>query len=142
MISKNSINNISRKLHLDKFIESHKMFLRDNRGGFLIPFEVKITDKEYERYRHLPIDWSLSPITKADLPEEFSEKAVKTVDIFRRKTICLNFECLIYFDIDNGNIISCNFADKDNPDKVSSDIFSDVLTNMGIASIHNHPIQY
>lgn len=118
------------------------MFLRDNRGGFLILFEVKITDKEYERYRHLPIDWSLSPITKADLPEEFSEKAVKTVDIFRRKTIGLNFECLIYFDIDNGNIISCNFADKDNPDKVSSDIFSDVLTNMSIASIHNHPIQY
>ena len=41
MISKNSINNIVRKLHLDEFIESHKRLLRDNCGGFLIPFEVK-----------------------------------------------------------------------------------------------------
>lgn len=142
MLSKNSINNIARKLHLDEFIELHKMFLRDNRGGFLIPFEVKITDKEYERYRHLPIDWSLSPITKEDLPEEFSEKAVKTVDLFRRKTHGLDVECMIYFDIETGNIVSCNFADDDSPDRVNGIIYPNFLKGMHIASAHNHPRKY
>jgi hypothetical protein len=122
MISKNSINNIVRKLHLDEFIESHKRLLRDNCGGFLIPFEVKITDKEYERYKHLSIDWSLSPITKDDLPAEFSDKAVKTVDMFRKKTHDLDVECMVYFDIETGNIVSCNFADDGSPDHVSGTI--------------------
>lgn len=142
MISKNSINNIVRKLHLDEFIESHKRLLRDNRGGFLIPFEVKITDKEYERYRHLPIDWSISPITKDDLPAEFSDKAVKTVDMFRKKTHDLNVECMIYFDIETGNIVSCNFADDDAPGHVSGAIYPNFLKGMHIASAHNHPIKY
>ena len=141
MISKNSINNIVHKLHLDEFIESHKRLLRDNRGGFLIPFEVKITDKEYERYRHLPIDWSLSSITKDDLPVEFSDKSVKTVDMFRRKTYGLDIECMIYFDIETGNIVSCNFAD-DDPGHVNGTIYPNFLKGMHIASAHNHPRKY
>lgn len=141
MISKNSINNIVHKLHLDEFIESHKRLLRDNRGGFLIPFEVKITDKEYERYRHLPIEWSLSSITKDDLPVEFSDKSVKTVDMFRRKTYGLDIECMIYFDIETGNIVSCNFAD-DDPGHVNGTIYPNFLKGMHIASAHNHPRKY
>ena len=124
MVSKNSINNIIHKLHLDSFIKSHKELLRDNRGGFLIPFEVKITDKEFERYRHLPINWDISPITKENLPKEFSQKAIKTADMFRRKTYDLECECLIYFDIHTGNIVSCNFSDYE-PDEVSAVIYSD-----------------
>lgn len=142
MISKNSINNIVHKLHLDNFLESQKEIFKDNRGGFLIPIEVKITDEEYKRYRYLPIDWSLSPITKKYLPEEFSEKAVKTVDMFHRKTHGLNVECMIYFDIDTGNIVSCNFSDKNEPGHVDGIIYPDFLKGMHIASAHNHPMGY
>ena len=56
-----------------------------------------MTDREYGKYRHLSINWDISPITKEHLPDEFSQKAVKTVDMFRRKTYDLNYECLIYF---------------------------------------------
>lgn len=142
MISKNSICNIIHKLHLDDFVESHKRLLKDNLGGFLIPLEVKISDKEYERYRHLPVDWSLPPITKDDLPEEFSQKAVKTVDMFRRKTFNLDVGCMIYFDVETGNIVFCNFASEDNPNEILGEIYPSFLKGMHIASIHNHPKQF
>ena len=87
MISKNSINNIVHKLHLDSFIESQKEFFKDNRGDFLIPIEVKITDEEYKRYRHLPIDWSLSPITHGDLPEGLVKKPLRQLTCFEGKLI-------------------------------------------------------
>lgn len=141
MISKNTINSMIHKLHLGSFIESQKELLRDNKGGFLIPISTKVKDGEYSRYGHLPINWSLSPITKNDLPEEFSRKAVATVDMFRRKTYDLECECLIYFDIHTGNIVSCNFSDEE-PDKVNADIYGDALKDMHIASIHNHPNPY
>ena len=142
MISKNNLKNIIHKLHIDDFIRSQKELMMDNRGGFLLPFEVKITDKEFERYRHLPVDWSLTSLTKEDLPSEFSQKSVKTVDMFRRKTINLDFECMIYFDIETGNIVFCSFADEDEPDEVTGDIYSTLLKGMHIASVHNHPKQF
>ena len=141
MISKDSLNNIVDKFHLDGFIKSQKRFWQDNRGGFLIPVEAKVKDKEFARYRHLPINWSISPITKEDLPDDFSQKAVNTVDMFRRKTYDLDYECLIYFDIHTGNIVSCNFSNKE-PDEVNAVIFPHCLKGMHIASIHNHPHQY
>lgn len=85
MISKNSINNIIHKLHLDGFINSQKELLKDNRGGFLIPVSVKVTDVEYGRYRHLPINWSIPPITKEDLPEEFPKKRLGLLICFEEK---------------------------------------------------------
>lgn len=141
MIFKNRLNDMIHRLHLDAFIESHKRLLKDNRGGFLLPIEVKIKDKEYERYRHLPINWSITPITEEDLPEDFSQKAVNTVDMFRKKTYDLNCECLIYFDIDTGNIVSCNFSDEGNPYRVEGYIYANLLKDMNIASLHNHPIR-
>ncbi len=74
MISKTSLNNMVHKLHLDGFIESQKELLRDNRRGFLIPTSAKIKDCEYGRYRHLPINWEIPPITKDHLPEEFPKR--------------------------------------------------------------------
>ena len=142
MISKQDFKNLIHKIHIDSFVDSHKRLHEDNRGGFLIPIEFKIKDKEYERYRHLPVNWSISPITKNDLPKEFSQKAVNTVDIFRRKTFDLDVECMIYFDIDTGNVVSCNFSEEDAPNEVQGDIFVDCLKGMCIASAHNHPIQY
>lgn len=143
MIIKNSIfNNMAHKLHLDELVKSQKRLLKDNRGGFLMPIEVKITDKEYERYRHLPINWEISSITKDDLPEDFSEKAVKTVDMFRRKTYDLDCECLIYFDIETGDIVFCSFASGDKLNEVTGDIYSSLLKGMHIASVHNHPNRF
>ena len=141
MSTKNHIIKIVRTLHLDDLFKSMKECWNDPRGGFLIPVTVKLTDPEYERYRHLEINWEISPITKDDLPDEFSPQAVKTVDMFRRKTFDLPYECMILFDYETGSIISCNFSD-DFEDKVESEIYPEFLKSMHIASIHNHPIQY
>jgi hypothetical protein len=89
MISIASLKKFMKELGSKDFRRSMRDFRRDNRGGFLIPTSAKITDTDYGRYRHLPINWSISPITKDDLPEEFSPQAVKTVDMFRRKTFDL-----------------------------------------------------
>ena len=142
MISLNKLKGIVHELHLDDLAKSMNECRKDTRGGFLIPASAKVTDSEYARYRHLPIDWSLPPITKDDLPEEFSPRAVKTVDMFRRKTINLPYECMIYFDYVAGNIVSCNFSDQNSPNEVNGIVYSYLLKNMRIASIHNHPIQY
>ena len=114
----------------------------DNRWGFLIPIEVKLTDKDYERYRHLPVNWSIPTITKEDLPEEFSSKAVRTVDMFRRKTIDLDVECMIYFEIHTGNIVFCSFADDKVPNEVNGILYPELLKGMNLASIHNHSVRY
>ena len=138
----NKLKKIVHKLHLDDLAKSMEEFRKDNSGGFLIPVSVKITDHEYEKYRHLPINWSLAPVTSKDLPKEFSPQAVKTVGMFRRKTSDLSCECMILFDYKTGNIISCNFSKESETDKVKSEVFPDVLKSMHIASAHNHPIQY
>ena len=137
-----SLKRIVHKLHLDDLAKSMNECRKDTRGGFLIPTSAKVSDSEYARYRHLPIDWSLAPITKDDFPEEFSPQAVKTVDMFRRKTIGLQNECMIYFDYITGNIVSCNFSNQDFPNVVNGIIYQYLLKKMRIASIHNHPIQY
>ena len=42
---------------------SFREFRRDSSGGFLIPTSSKVTDSDYAKYRHLPVDWSIPPIT-------------------------------------------------------------------------------
>ena len=142
MLSNISLNKLINYLHLGELVKSWKECMSDNAGGFLIPVSVKLKDREFERYRHLPIDWSISAITKEDLPSEFSSNAVKTVDMFRRKTVNLDVECMIYFDIQTGNIVSCNFADENIPNEVTGEIYPDFLEGMHIASLHNHPKHY
>lgn len=142
MISINNIKKIVHKLHLDDLARSINECRKDNSGGFLIPTSAKVSDSEYARYRYLPINWPLPPLTKEDLPKEFSPQAVKTVDMFRRKTIDLPFECMLYFDYKSGNIVSCNFSDTNSPNEVKGIIYPYLLKRMNIASIHNHTIQY
>lgn len=101
-----------------------------------------MTDQEYERYRHLEVNWAIAPVSKDILPDEFSPQAAKTVEMFRRKTIDLDYECMILFDYITGNVISCNFSDDFENDKVETEVYPDVLKNMHIASAHNHPNQY
>ena len=48
---------------------------------------------------------------------------------------------MIYFDINTGNIVSCNFSD-DNFNKVEGIIYPNCLNGMHIASLHNRPSQY
>ena len=142
MMSKSSLNKIVHKLHLEGLFKSMRELRRDNRGGFLIPTSAKVSDTDYSKYRHLPINWSISSITEEDLPSEFSPPAVKTVDMFRRKTVDLPYECMIYFDYRSGEIVACSFSDKNSPDEVHGVIYSYLLKKMHIASIHNHPIPY
>ncbi len=142
MISLNSLNQILNKLNFTGLVKSMNECLHENSGGFLIPSSSKLTDVEYARYRHLEVNWSISPVTKDDLPSEFSPQAVKTVDMFRRKTVDLNFECMILFDYISGDIISCNFSKESDNGKVESVVYPKVFKNMSIASVHNHPIKY
>ena len=141
MLSNNSLKQIVNNLHRH-LVKSANEFKKDNRGGFLIPTSSKITDSDYNRYRHLPPNWDIPPITKDDLPPQFSSQAVKTVDMFRRKTFDLPYECMIYFDYITGNIVSCNFSVEESPDEIKGVIYKSLLKKMHIASIHNHPIQY
>lgn len=142
MMITDNIKKIAHRLHIDDLLKSMNECRKDNSGGFLIPTSAKISDSEYARYRHLPINWSIPPITKDDLPEEFSPQAVKTVDMFRRKTIDLPYECMLYFDYISGDIVSCSFSNQNSPNEVKGIIYPYLLKNMHIASIHNHPVQY
>ena len=49
---------------------------------------------------------------------------------------------MIYFDYLTGSIVSCNFSEKNSPKEVQGFLYPDLLKNMNIASIHNHPLQY
>ena len=83
----NNIKKIVRIFHLDELAKSMKECLNDNTRGFLIPASAKLSDSEYECYRFLPVDWSIPPITKEDLPSEFSPQAVKTVECSEEKQL-------------------------------------------------------
>ena len=74
----------------------------DNRGAFVLPFELKLKDQEFLKYCHLDVDWNVDSISKGDLPPEFCKKAVNLVDLFRRKTVNLPYECLLFFDYKTG----------------------------------------
>ena len=141
MYFSNFLNRIVDKLHLQSFIKSTRKFLADERGGFLLPIELKLNDKEYEEYRHLSVDWSIRPITK-NLPQEFSQKAVNTVDLFNRKTFNLPYECMIMFDYIDGSIVFCSLTGKKSPNQIKGIVFPNLLKNRHIASIHNHPNSY
>lgn len=58
------IKKILHKFHLDDLAKSMDECRNDSRGGFLMPTSAKLVDSEYARYRHLPINWSIVPITK------------------------------------------------------------------------------
>ena len=90
------------------------------------------------KYCHLEVDWNIDSISKDDLPSEFCQKAVDLVDMFRRKTVNLPYECLLFFDYKTGEIIY--FFVEDNLDgKIREEIYESHFKNHPVASIHNHP---
>ena len=89
----------------------------DDRGALLIPTGLKVKDPEFMKYRHLPVNWEIEQVTKKDLPEDFSPKAVKIVDLFRRKMINLDYEIMLIFDYKTGELVYC-FVNENNSGEV------------------------
>ncbi len=90
---------------------------------------------ELDKYMELKVK-DVPSIKKEDLPNEFSEKAFKTIDDFIKKTVELNYECVIYFDYITGEILKCAFGELD---KVSLKFENNEFRGHFVASIHNHP---
>ena len=114
------------KTSLTSFIDDFKI---DDKGAFVLPFELRLKDQEFLKYCHLDVDWDIPSISSEDLPDEFSQKAVKLVDLFRRKTAHLSYECMLFFDYKTGEIIYC-FVEE---------IYEIHFKGKNVASIHNHP---
>ena len=110
----------------------------DDRGAFVLPFELRLKDQEFLKYCRLDVDWDIDSISAEDLPGDFSLKAVKLIDLFRRKTVNLPYECLLFFDYKTGEIIYC-FVEDNLEGIVFEEIYESHFENHHIASIHNHP---
>ena len=131
------------KTPLKKIISTYKKRNKlDNRGALLIPIGFKLKDTEFMHYRHLPINWEIEPVTKKDFPDEFSSSAVKIVDLFRRKTIDLDYEIMLIFDYKTSELIYCFVNDEGEGDEVSGQVDEKILMGKNIAIIHNHPREY
>ena len=110
----------------------------DNKGALLIPVSFKLKDDEFMHYRHLNVNWEINSVKKEDLPDEFSAKAVKIVDLFRRKTIDLGYEVMMIFDYKTGELIYC-FVNDEKPGEVNGEVDESIFDGKHIAIIHNHP---
>lgn len=114
-------------------------FKNDNRGALILNPELKKSDKEFLKYCHLSVNWDIPSITKDDLPPDFCNMAVKLVDLFRKKTFDLDYECLMYFDYTTGELIYCFIGDENQINNFVDDVH---FKDKNIASIHNHPKGY
>lgn len=113
----------------------------DNKGALLIPFDLKVKDQEFMHYLNLPVNWQIKSVTVDDLPRDFSRKAVKIVDLFRRKTIDLDYEVMLIFDYKTGKLIYC-FVNEDDGDEVTGVVDENIFHGNNIAIVHNHPKNY
>ena len=114
----------------------------DNKGALLIPFDLKIRDVEYKGYRHLPVNWDVEVPSKDMLPEDFSRRAVELVNMFRRKTIDLDYEIMLIFDYKTAELIYCFTGDGYKDDEVYGQVDDEFLEGKNIAVIHNHPTEF
>lgn len=86
-------------------------------------------------YEKLEIESNFS-VKKEDLPQEFSDEALRTINEFIQKTHDLDCEWAIYFDYNTGKILKCGKGGNDNVNITFED---DEFENCHVASIHNHP---
>lgn len=91
-------------------------------------------DSNMKRYQKLKIN-SKKFIKKTDLPPEFSDLALETINEFIKKTSNLNLECGIFFDYITGEILKCAFGDEEH---VILHYNEDEFIEKHVASIHNH----
>ena len=92
-------------------------------------------ETDCEKYKKLEIK-DVPSIKKSDLPPEFCDEAFIIVDEFIRKTRDLNYEILLYFDYETGDILKCKIGETN---KVQIDFEDDEFGKHNVASIHNHP---
>lgn len=93
-----------------------------------------LEDSNLKKYENLKIDRK-KYIKISDLPPEFSDSALITINTFINKTDGLNFECGIFFDYITGEILKCDFGDEKH---VSICYDESEFTGKHVASIHNH----
>ena len=91
---------------------------------------------DFDRYMELKVK-DVPSIKKEDLPNEFGDNAFNTIDGFIKKTVGLDYECVIYFDYITGEILKCAFGELDN---VTLNFANNEFSNHSVASIHNHPV--
>ncbi|MBQ9025374.1 MAG: hypothetical protein IJ104_03200 [Methanobrevibacter sp.] len=104
----------------------------------MLPFELRLKDQEFLKYCHLDVDWNVPSISDEDLPDEFCQKVVNLVDLFRRKTVHLPYECMLFFDYKTGEIIYC-FVEDNLDGRITKEIYEIYFEGKNVASIHNHP---
>lgn len=121
-------------------LESVKACLVDQRVGLILPIDgVPIEDKDWVKYKSLKKDKSLKSINPEDLPGDFCKKACDLVDEFRRKTVNLEEEWMLYFDYLTGNIIYCW---QGKIGESGGGFNREQFRGRNIASLHSHPKGY
>ncbi len=93
-----------------------------------------VTDNDLEKYLKLETSNAAS-VKKSDLPSEFSDEAFKVVNEFIKKTIDLDYEILIFFDYNSGEILQCKIG---KINKVKIELKENKFKGHNVASIHNH----
>ena len=91
-------------------------------------------ETDYEKYKKLEIR-DVASIKKSDLPPEFCDKAFVIVDEFIRKTRDLDFEIMIYFDYETGDILERKIG---GATTVELEFDENTFDEKHIASLHNH----
>ena len=93
-------------------------------------------NSSFRKYKELETK-STKLITIDDLPSEFSEDALKTINEFIQKTHDLEYEIVMYFDYVTGEILKCAVGDLNS---VKIEFIDGEFEGYHVASIHNHPL--
>ena len=93
-------------------------------------------NSSFRKYQELEIR-STKSITIDDLPSEFSEDALITINEFIQKTHGLDYEIVMYFDYVTGEILKCAVGDLNS---VKIEFVDGEFDGYHVASIHNHPL--
>ena len=120
--------------------DDFKAFMADQKGGLVLPFGGGyVEDEDWIMYKLLRVDKSLKSIDLSDLPDDFCDEACKLIDEFRRKTVKLEEEWMLYFDYVTGEVIYC-WQGKVGESGGGFDRRN--FERRHIASLHSHPIGY
>lgn len=108
-------------------------------GGLILPIGGKSMDVDWLKYQKLKCDWSMKSIIPSDLPDDFCDESCRLVDEFRRKTVNVDVEWMLYFDYMTGEVIYC----WEGEGGTSGGDFDRIhFQGRNVASIHSHPKGY
>ena len=91
-------------------------------------------ESDCEKYQKLEIN-DVASVKKSDLPDEFNDIAFEVVDEFIKKTMNLDYEILLLFDYNTGEILKCKIG---NENDVKLQFKDYDFEDKHVASIHNH----